>query len=270
MPACPTARVAALFAGEPGLRQAAPCAGHADARPGVRHRRRALRPAIAGHGAGRTEVVLAEGGSKAAPAPRSRPAATPATPAVDARCAPPAPTPSPSSCSPRLDQDAQGGDQHPPHVVRQPAADAQSMPVLAEEPPVLVDWLPWNHTFGGNHNVGIVLDNGGTLYIDDGKPTPARHGRDAAQPARDRAHHLLQRADRLRGDRPRHETDAVLRRNLLSRVKMFFYSGAALSQPVWDSLHDAGGRGRRAHRHGHRPGHDRVGRPSRSSSPAPT
>ena len=70
----------------------------------------------------------------------------------------------------------------------------QSMPVLAEEPPVLVDWLPWNHTFGGNHNVGLTLYNGGTLYIDDGKPTPALHGRDAAQPARDRAHRLLQRA----------------------------------------------------------------------------
>ena len=49
----------------------------------------------------------------------------------------------------------------------------QSMPVLTEEPPVLVDWLPWNHTFGGNHNVGLTIYNGGTLYIDDGKPTPA-------------------------------------------------------------------------------------------------
>lgn len=38
---------------------------------------------------------------------------------------------------------------------------------------MLVDWLPWNHTFGGNHNVGLTLYNGGTLYIDDGKPTPA-------------------------------------------------------------------------------------------------
>src|SRR6478735_3511428 len=52
----------------------------------------------------------------------------------------------------------------------------QSMPVLAEEPPVLVDWLPWNHTFGGNHNVGLTLYNGGTLYIDDGKPVPALMG----------------------------------------------------------------------------------------------
>ena len=53
---------------------------------------------------------------------------------------------------------------------------AQSMPVLSQEPLVLVDWLPWNHTFGGNHNFGMVLYHGGTLYIDDGKPTPALTG----------------------------------------------------------------------------------------------
>src|ERR1700733_5203199 len=46
------------------------------------------------------------------------------------------------------------------------------MPFLRDEPPVLVDWLPWNHTFGGNHNFGIVLRHGGTLYIDEGKPVP--------------------------------------------------------------------------------------------------
>jgi len=47
-----------------------------------------------------------------------------------------------------------------------------SMQFLADESPVLCDWLPWNHTFGGNHNFGIALYNGGTLYIDDGRPTP--------------------------------------------------------------------------------------------------
>ena len=46
-------------------------------------------------------------------------------------------------------------------------------PFLADAPPVLLDWLPWNHTFGGNHNFGLVLRNGGTLYIDDGKATEA-------------------------------------------------------------------------------------------------
>ncbi len=51
---------------------------------------------------------------------------------------------------------------------------ASLMPFLRDEPPVLVDWLPWNHTFGGNHNVGIVLYNGGSLYIDDGRPVRVR------------------------------------------------------------------------------------------------
>ncbi|MGH8466279.1 MAG: AMP-binding protein, partial [Pseudomonas sp.] len=50
----------------------------------------------------------------------------------------------------------------------------QTFPVFAQEPPVLVDWLPWNHTFGGSHNLGIVLYNGGSFYLDAGKPTP--HG----------------------------------------------------------------------------------------------
>jgi feruloyl-CoA synthase len=52
----------------------------------------------------------------------------------------------------------------------------QTFPFMGEQPPVLVDWLPWNHTFGGSHNVGIVLYNGGTLYLDDGKPTPRDFG----------------------------------------------------------------------------------------------
>lgn len=113
----------------------------------------------------------------------------------------------------------------------------QSMPVLAEDPPVLLDWLPWNHTFGGNHNFGLTLYNGGTLYIDDGKPTPALMG-ETLRNLREIAptvyfnvpsgFELIARAM---------QTDVPLRQTLLSRVKMFFYAGAALAQPVWDSLH---------------------------------
>lgn len=114
----------------------------------------------------------------------------------------------------------------------------QSMPVLAEEPPVLVDWLPWNHTFGGNHNVGLVLYNGGSLYIDDGKPTPALMG--------ETLRNLREVAPTLYFNVPTGfealahamKADPVLRRNLLSRVRMFFFSGAALAQPVWDLLHE--------------------------------
>ena len=54
---------------------------------------------------------------------------------------------------------------------------------LADEPPVLCDWLPWNHTAGGNHNFGLVLYNGGTFYIDEGRPTPAGIERDGDEPA---------------------------------------------------------------------------------------
>src|SRR5439155_5455876 len=112
----------------------------------------------------------------------------------------------------------------------------QCFPTLGEEPPVLVDWLPWNHTFGGNHNVGITLYNGGTLYIDDGKPTPAG----MAETLRN----LREIAPTLYFNVPKGfeeianalETDAKLRETLLSRVKMFFFSGAGLSQPVWDKL----------------------------------
>jgi feruloyl-CoA synthase len=115
----------------------------------------------------------------------------------------------------------------------------QSMPVLTEEPPVLIDWLPWNHTFGGNHNFGLTLYNGGTLYIDEGKPTPALIG--------ETLRNLREIAPTLYFNVPTGfeaianamKTDDALRRNFLSRVKMFFYAGAALAQPVWDSLYES-------------------------------
>jgi feruloyl-CoA synthase len=115
----------------------------------------------------------------------------------------------------------------------------QSMPVLAEEPPVLVDWLPWNHTFGGNHNFGLTLYNGGTLYIDDGKPAPASMG--------ETLRNLREIAPTVYFNVPTGfeaiaqamKTDDALRRNLLSRVRMFFYAGAGLAQPVWDALHES-------------------------------
>ncbi len=112
----------------------------------------------------------------------------------------------------------------------------QSMPLLTEEPPVLVNWLPWNHTFGGNHNFGLVLYNGGTLYIDEGKPTAAgmaetiRNLREIAPTAYFNVPTGFEVIAELM------KTDAVLRQNLLSRVKMFFFAAAALSQPIWDSL----------------------------------
>jgi feruloyl-CoA synthase len=112
-----------------------------------------------------------------------------------------------------------------------------AIPDLAEAPPVLMDWLPWNHTFGGNHNVGITLSNGGTLYIDEGKPTP----KDIGETLRN----LREIAPTVYFNVPTGfeaiadamETDDQLRRTLLSRARMFFYAGAALPQAVWDKLH---------------------------------
>jgi feruloyl-CoA synthase len=107
---------------------------------------------------------------------------------------------------------------------------------LADEPPVLVDWLPWNHTFGGNHNVGLVIYNGGTLYIDEGKPTPTL----IAETLRN----LREIAPTIYFNVPKGfeeianalEVDGQLRQTLFSRVRMFFFSGAGLAQPVWDKL----------------------------------
>ena len=115
----------------------------------------------------------------------------------------------------------------------------QSMPVLTQVPPVLIDWLPWNHTFGGNHNFGMVIYNGGTMFIDDGKPTPAL--------IKETLRNLREIAPTVYFNVPTGfeqianamKADAALRKNLLSRVQMFFYAGAALPQPVWDRLYES-------------------------------
>ena len=73
----------------------------------------------------------------------------------------------------------------------------ETMSFLKDEPPVIVDWLPWSHTFGGNHNIGLTLFNGGSMYLDQGKPMPGGI-EDLEKPARDLAHGLFQRAERLR------------------------------------------------------------------------
>jgi feruloyl-CoA synthase len=112
----------------------------------------------------------------------------------------------------------------------------QCMRFLAEQPPVLVDWLPWNHTFGGNHNVGITLVNGGTLYIDDGKPTPGgiaetlRNLREISPTVYFNVPKGFEEIARAMG------SDAQLRRMLFARCKAFMFAGAGLSQAVWDQL----------------------------------
>jgi feruloyl-CoA synthase len=112
------------------------------------------------------------------------------------------------------------------------------MAFLGDEPPVLCDWLPWNHTAGGNHNFGLVLHNGGTMYIDEGKPTPQLFPSTLANlreiPAT--AHFTVPRTYEML--MPHLQTDRVLRENFFRRLKLIFYAAAGLGQRFWDALRE--------------------------------
>jgi feruloyl-CoA synthase len=101
-------------------------------------------------------------------------------------------------------------------------------PFLAQEPPVLVDWLPWSHTFGANHNLGLVLFNGGTLYIDDGKPAPPLFPRtlSALREIAPTLYFNVPAGFALLA--PALESDEELARRFFSRLRFMFYAGAAL------------------------------------------
>jgi feruloyl-CoA synthase len=111
-----------------------------------------------------------------------------------------------------------------------------ALPFLKQEPPVLVDWLPWNHTFGGSHNVGVALFNGGTLYIDEGKPTPA----DFLQTVRNLSeisptvYFNVPKGFEMLAQRMEHDTR--LRDNFFRRLRACFFAGAGLTQYTWDAL----------------------------------
>jgi feruloyl-CoA synthase len=116
------------------------------------------------------------------------------------------------------------------------AMHAAIWPFLREEPPVLVDWLPWSHTFGGNHNLNMALFHGGTIYIDDGRPAPPLFPRTLAAlrevpptlyfnvPA---GYALLA---------PALEHDTALAERFFSRLRYMFYAGAALPPALADRL----------------------------------
>ena len=115
-------------------------------------------------------------------------------------------------------------------------AIAQLWPFLSE-PPVLVDWLPWHHTFGGNHNFNLNLRHGGTLYIDDGRPLPGA-------PFERTLRNLREIAPTLFFNVPRAfdllvtalKDDVALREKFFSRVELLFYAAAGLPQHVWDAI----------------------------------
>ena len=111
----------------------------------------------------------------------------------------------------------------------------QSLPSLSAPPPVLVDWLPWHHTAGGNHNIGIVLYNGGTLYIDEGRPV--------AGLIEQTVRNLREVAPTIYFNVPRGyeallpflRSDETLRKMFFSRLGLMQYAAAVLPQPVWQA-----------------------------------
>ena len=112
----------------------------------------------------------------------------------------------------------------------------QGLAYFADEPPVIVDWAPWHHTAGGNHDVGLVLYNGGTFYIDDGKPMPGaieetvRNLREIAPTwyfTVPKGYEALL---------PHLKADAELRRTFFSRLKVLWFAGAGIAQHVFDEI----------------------------------
>jgi feruloyl-CoA synthase len=113
---------------------------------------------------------------------------------------------------------------------------AQAWPFLEERPPVIVDWLPWSHTFGGNHNFNLALRNGGTLYIDGGKPAPGL--------IETTVRNLREVPSTLHFNVPRGfdmlipflERDGELRETFFRDLDALFYAAAALPQHLWEKL----------------------------------
>jgi feruloyl-CoA synthase len=107
---------------------------------------------------------------------------------------------------------------------------------VRDEPPVVMDWLPWSHTFGGNHNFNMVLVNGGSLYIDDGNPTPPgvpKTARNLREIAPTIYFNVPKGYEALV---PHFRADETLRKTFFSRLKVLFYAGAGLNQTTWDDL----------------------------------
>lgn len=110
----------------------------------------------------------------------------------------------------------------------------QVWPFVTRRPPVLVDWLPWNHTFGGNHNFNLILRNGGTLHIDAGKPAPGMF-----EPTIENLREIAPTAyfNVPRGFQmlaPYLEQDAGFRDHFFANLDTIFYAAAALPQDLWE------------------------------------
>ena len=113
---------------------------------------------------------------------------------------------------------------------------AEALPFLQDARPVLVDWLPWNHTFGGNHNFGIALAHGGSFYIDEGKPMPGQIERTVANLKEITPTIYFNVPKGFEGLIPFFERDSELRERFFGGVQVLFYAGAGLSPHVCASL----------------------------------
>ncbi len=113
---------------------------------------------------------------------------------------------------------------------------AQIWPFLNEGPLVLVDWLPWNHTFGANHNFNLVLRHAGTLHIDGGRPLPAMIGETVRNLSEISPTVYFNVPAGYAGLLPHLETDAAFARSFFRNLRMIFYAGAALPQDIWERL----------------------------------
>ncbi|MFZ2160522.1 MAG: feruloyl-CoA synthase [Bradyrhizobium sp.] len=112
----------------------------------------------------------------------------------------------------------------------------ETLAFLKDEPPVIVDWLPWNHTFGGNHNIGLTMFNGGSMYLDEGKPMPGG--------IEETVRNLREISPTVYFNVPKgYESllpylrdDKALRAKFFHRLHAMFFAGAALSPFIWNSL----------------------------------
>jgi feruloyl-CoA synthase len=112
----------------------------------------------------------------------------------------------------------------------------ETMSFLKDEPPVIVDWLPWSHTFGGNHNIGLTLFNGGSMYLDQGKPMPGGI-EETVKNLREISPTVYFNVPKgYESLLPYLRDDAALRAKFFARLHAMFFAGAALSPFVWKSL----------------------------------
>jgi feruloyl-CoA synthase len=113
---------------------------------------------------------------------------------------------------------------------------AQAWRFLDHEKPVIVDWLPWSHTFGGNHNLNLVLRNGGTLVIDEGRPAPGQIEKSVRSLCEVQPTLYFNVPRGLDMILPILEADEAQARRFFARLRMVFYAGAALPQATWERL----------------------------------